>query len=122
MNDAAPLDRVERYLLLWAAWYRNGKAARLGYPARSLAFATGGDSQRFDDWAEIEAEKAERTAAKVVDALVEGLSLRESCAVRHTWLDEPWPEMLVIRYGPCELSYGTALAELERGINERGLV
>lgn len=108
------LDRVENYLLIWAAWFKHAGRPKLGYPPRAVPFSTGGESSRYDDWASIEEEKDAIWQARTLDALIEGLSRKESKAVRHVHLQER-------STAGHEGSYQLALETLERGINARGL-
>ena len=104
-------DRVEAYLLLWAAWYRACKP-RLGYPQASVGIHTGGINC-YDD---LEHE-VDSYAAVTVDKLIDDLVPARRCAVRWAHLGEPWR---FPRENEHQL-YELACDDLEMGLNRWGL-
>jgi hypothetical protein len=104
-------DRVDRYLLIWAAWYRHCQP-RIGYPGASLGFETGGITC-YDD---LEHE-CDEYAGRTVNALIDDLPPAQGCAVRRIYLGEPWR---FPRYN-MTMMYELARERIERGLNQWGL-
>src|SRR5689334_1767432 len=84
MDSFHQLSRVEVFLVRWAAWTRAHKP-KLGYPAKSPGFATGGINC-YDDLQ----ESADDHACRTMDKLVEDLKPAPRAAVRHCHLGEVW--------------------------------
>jgi hypothetical protein len=110
MMDRIP-NRVENYLILWAAWYRSCKP-KLGYPSASIGIETGGINC-YDDLE----HQVDSYAAVTVDKLIGDLTASKQCAVRWAHLGEPWR---FSRQNEQEL-YDQACEDLEMGLNRWGL-
>lgn len=104
-------ERVKYYLGIWKEWmHRPGLS--IGYPKQSLMMANGGIVD-FEDLV----EAADNTAARAMDAIIDGLSPSQQQAVQHFNGIAVWTfKRLDIR----EI-YMTALDEIERGLNRKGL-
>ena len=60
---------------------------RLGYPSSSI-FSTGGESQRWSDWAEDEEERIWKRSVKAMDAAINDLPPSQRIAICHTYLGQ----------------------------------
>ena len=64
----------------------NHGGVRLALPSRSCGFVGGGYNTTFDDMV----EAADVRCARSMDALIDGLLLRERLAVHHAYLAAVW--------------------------------
>ena len=84
------LERLEWHLENWSVWMK-GDSLRLGYPSRSMIFATGGSSgnEEFD----IMCEQADKAKAREMNGLIDSLQKPYITAINHVWLKTPfcWP-------------------------------
>lgn len=79
--------RVDYWLTQWARYMRH-PGMRLGYPARSLCFTGGGESQRWADWADDEEERIWLRSVRAVDAAIADLTPDQRMAVCHVYLGQ----------------------------------
>ena len=80
-------ERVDYWCGQWASWCRRDDT-KLGYPDKSVGFSTGGESQRWDDYAEQEEESLWVRNCLIMDALIEDLSNAQKTAIRQVYLGE----------------------------------
>ncbi len=85
-------ERVDHWLLAWAAWMRvrPSDEMELGYPSRVKPWIGGGESQRTDDWEESEAEKIRLWCCETMNKLIKDLPLAQQCAIGHIYAGECW--------------------------------
>jgi hypothetical protein len=79
------LDRVEQYLVEWAAWMRESAEVR-GYPRSIPGLQSGGASQHFDELC----EAVDRRVALATDAAVNDLPPVQVCAIHCAYLAAVW--------------------------------
>lgn len=77
--------RADFHLSNWGRW-RRGYYGPMGYGSKSAGFAGGGYSRDFED---IE-EEADSYAAKVSDAIIEGLDVLDKVALQHVYEASVW--------------------------------
>lgn len=80
-------DLVEYWLDQWAIWSQRDNP-RLGYPSRSLGLVTGGESRRFDDWAEDQEKATHGQNCLAVDVVVRGLPDLQKQWICGIWLGQ----------------------------------
>lgn len=78
-------ERVDHWLLQWGRYMRH-EGSRLGYPHKSLCFSTGGESQRWDNWAEDEETKGWQRNVVSMNVLINDLPPAQRLAVNHVYL------------------------------------
>lgn len=99
------LDRIEQYLIEWAAWMRQSAEVR-GYPRSIPGLQTGGASQHFEDLC----EAVDRRVVIATDAAIGDLPPAQSCAIHHAYLAAVW------RFP--RLDHETLLTQAKAGVAE----
>jgi len=109
--DVPPI--VDFHLRNWRDWMHRD-SLRIGYPSKSAGLESGyisGDDA-FDDLC----LKADEHAARVVDALIDGMPQDESCAIHHAYLHACY------RLRDFDASFESACQKLLRGMVAKGLI
>lgn len=107
------LERLFWLLENWAEWMKRD-AHRLGYPAKSLRIASGGESG-IDEF-ECMCEDADSNAASMLDAIIDSISLPQRTAINHKWLK------VSHHYPTQELDLDEAYTAIIKIANKKGLV
>lgn len=115
MSDPT-LDPVERYLTLWAGYMQAWQARDdVGYPTHSAGFGSISGAV-CDDTFDHLCEQADATAARAMDAIIDGLQPDQRAAVYHKHL------LAVFRMRDLEGSYERARIAIRAKLGVRGLV
>lgn len=80
-------ERVDYWLTQWAR-YMHHSGIRLGYPASSPGLSSGGESQRWADWADEEEERIWKRNVRAMDACIQDLPPAQRVAVHHVYLGQ----------------------------------
>lgn len=111
-DDVPP--RVDWHLCNWADFMRSDATKGLRAPGKSSGFVGGGYNNDFDSMV----LQADRSAAEIVDALIQGLTPGQSAAVHNRYL------ACVFRFPRQnqEDAFRQACDRLAIGIEQKGLV
>jgi hypothetical protein len=103
--------RIEWHLGNWASWMRGAGRPNLWYPSRASGGMGKSGSSDFDSMV----ASADSHCAAAVDAIVDGLTPRERCAVHNRHL----ATVFIVR--DEEGAYLAALVVIERGLAAKGI-
>lgn len=106
--------RVFDYIIIWKKWMSTDDNNRLGLPSSSAGFRMRTGSQDMEEWE----ESSDRRAARIVDALIEGLPPQEKVAVYHFNLGAVWSSP---RWN-VESCYQSACLAIEIGLRKNCLL
>jgi hypothetical protein len=106
-------EDLMRHLANWAD-YMKQPTHKLGYPSQSLCMNGGGGSS--DDEFEILCDEVDTRCAKIMDGIIDSISMPQRVAVNHVWLH-------VNHFYPTQdLDYEEALERINRLADKRGLL
>lgn len=104
-------DRIDWHLWNWARWHRQA-GERVGYSSRASGFSRTG-LRDFDAMV----ATVDSDCAGAVEAVLDGVSVSERCAVHHFHLDAVYRFPRI----PLADTYNAARAAIGRGLDRRGI-